>query len=216
MRWSLTNRPRIHPSSRTNQSMQPVKFTSKSMMISMMMMWDFFHLLALHIPFPVCIHTYLQVDVELQRCSILCLLGINYCDTEEISEGEQTLTKAETMLGDSLASEKNILVLQGLFEAHAALLCSLLYFLCILAGVFNQLAILWSSRSQYETSAKYLSKAVDAYTSVRKGGSECRPVTMLEHFGFERGDGEKCENGDIVLEQNYTLTIYFQAQVGCS
>uniref|UniRef100_A0A8D8AJY9 KIF-binding protein n=1 Tax=Culex pipiens TaxID=7175 RepID=A0A8D8AJY9_CULPI len=75
--------------------------------------------------------------------------------------------------------------------------------------VLNQLGILQCNRGNFEESKGFLDLAKEAYEGAKGGGVE--PLTISDLFGSK--DEVEKGKGQLLLEKNHTLTLYYLAQV---
>lgn len=141
----------------------------------------------------------LNPDLQLLKAYVTYLLGINYIETEETSQGE-------TLFRSSLAlfSEVSGIRAQG--------------FLNVIQDLYNNLGFLLINREDIEQGMGCLNKAEDLYFSI-KGRDENLFITMRSflqnrlkseggRFEFFRGFGiNKAKT-----ESLYTLTLFYLAQ----
>lgn len=119
--------------------------------------------------------------------AILLQIGIIDMETEDLTNSELVLVKAETLLAEhSLEAEV----------------------INVLLNVYNNLGILWSNRDQPEKAKNYLLKAKEFYENFK-----CTmkvPISIDCLFGIT-------EDNNIydymMFEKSYTLTLYYLAQV---
>lgn len=116
-------------------------------------------------------------------------LGISSIDTEELSTGEEQLTKCIEVL-DNYAMYPECII--------------------VIINALNQLGILWSHRDKPEQSQQYLEKAEKLYYDyLSQHGNNKTSISSGDLFGMSG----KIEEGDAMLEKTHTLTLYYLAQI---
>ncbi|GFO30159.1 kif1-binding protein homolog [Plakobranchus ocellatus] len=119
------------------------------------------------------------------------LLGLNYIECEELSEGEDYLTSCLKAL-----EEKE---LDNAISLHITTL--------------NHLGILWSERRCYEKALQYLQKSEGLYHNYKKEIGDA-PEALLEVLEpFEGNESEQAHLRCLQFESVHTHTLYYLAQV---
>lgn len=122
--------------------------------------------------------------------AVLLTLGTIAMETEELTAGEQYLNNCLQMLEDKAMSNKNII---------------------IYLNTLNQVGYLWSQRGDSIKSHDYLQKAEKLYTEYKEQSNEI-PIEVSELFGAKTTQQPE-KRSDSSLEKQYTLTLYYLAQV---
>ncbi|KXJ82756.1 hypothetical protein RP20_CCG011376 [Aedes albopictus] len=132
-------------------------------------------------------------DAELTvRCilaNVLKDIGRISIFTEELSNGELVLKEALELVKEDKESAAGV---NGYIE------------------VLNQLGILYCNRGSFEESKAILEQAMENYASV-KSLADFEPLTISDLFGTK--DEIEKGKGQLLLEKNHTLTLYYLAQV---
>lgn len=121
--------------------------------------------------------------------AVFLTLGTIAMETEELTAGEQYLNYCLQLLEDKAMRNKNII---------------------IYLSTLNQLGYLWSQRGDSTKSHDYLQQAEQLYADYKDQSDET-PVEVSELFGAKTQQLEK--RSDNSLEKQYTLTLYYLAQV---
>lgn len=108
--------------------------------------------------------------------------------TEELSTGERYFQEGIDMLVD--------------YKLHPSGVCAYL-------NGLNQMGILWSNRGELEKAKEILCEAEKIYTGFK--ALDTAPLTIYDIFGTV--DEIENDKGRKVLEKNYTLTLFYLAQV---
>lgn len=122
--------------------------------------------------------------------AVLLTLGTVAMETEELTAGEQYLNQCLQILEDKAMSNKNIV---------------------IYISTLNQLGYLWSQRGDSTKSHDYLQQAEQLYADYKDQSNET-PVEVSELFGVKTQQ-EPEKRSENFLEKQYTLTLYYLAQV---
>lgn len=137
-------------------------------------------------------------DISDERWSFLLAgldmrLGINFIETEELSTGEERLSKCLETLKDHRMDKRTCTTVQQ---------------------VLNHLGILWASRRRPENALKYLEDAQTLYNEYKHevGNAPHKPEEIFK-VSKEGEEDTLLKDREERFESTYTHTLYYLAQV---
>lgn len=136
---------------------------------------------------------------EMLLGKVFHLLGVNYYDTDEFSNAEKFFIKSINTLGDETKGAS--LTCDDLSEdkedriKNDTTIPKDINFIHYMNGSYYYLGAIWSNRSEYHTALKYLMKSEEIYNYFKLNETNVDANTKQD------------------LENDYTLTAYYLAQV---
>ncbi|KAG2387354.1 hypothetical protein C9374_001686 [Naegleria lovaniensis] len=137
-----------------------------------------------------------SLDNEMLLGKVFHLLGVNYYDTDEFSNAERFFIKSINTLGDETkgTSSQNDDLSEDRIK-NDTIIPKDINFIHYMNESYYYLGAIWTNRSEYHTALKYLMKSEEIYNYFKLNEANVDPSTKQD------------------LENDYTLTAYYLAQV---